>query len=81
MSEQEQPRKLNLRTDVATPALGGEIAADVRALIEAARLRVAQTVNADSCCSIGRSGTASGETSSVKDSPVRRRLSLRCRDN
>jgi hypothetical protein len=47
MSEQEQPRKPNLKTDVATPALSGEIAADIRALIEAARLRVVQTVNAE----------------------------------
>jgi len=47
MSKRREPAKGHPETAVATAALSGELAADIRGLIEAARLRVAQTVNSE----------------------------------
>lgn len=47
MSRSKKAGKCNSEAALTTPALSGELAADIRALIEAARLRVALTVNAE----------------------------------
>ena len=47
MSKSKKAGKQNSEASVATPALSSELAADIRGLIEAARLSVAMTVNAE----------------------------------
>jgi hypothetical protein len=47
MSKSKKAAKQNFESALVTPALSGELAADIRGLIEAARLRVALTVNAE----------------------------------
>ena len=47
MSGSKKASKKNSEAAVATPALSGELAADIRGLIDAARRRVALTVNAE----------------------------------
>src|SRR5271157_2832492 len=51
MSSPNNPRRKsgapNIESAIVVPHTSGELAADIRAYIEAARLRVAQTVNAE----------------------------------
>jgi len=71
-----------METPVVFPDAHDELAADIRTLIEAARLRVAQTVNQELVLLNWQIGNEFGAISSRKHGQnTVTRLSLHCRDN
>ena len=86
MSRLPQPRRVRgtppKESALAHPPIADALAADIRALIDAARLRVAHAVNAELVLLYGRLALDSGMACSVVPGPtMASALSLPCRDN